>query len=156
MYKSPPWRGLCMHTSILRVYTSIPTCAYTYISQRQTKEVKRTRGRFYGRFCGGQGAGAQRNLMALFGPLRCIKELNHPAPPLPPHPYRPLDRTRKKSTAPYKVHNISLRFIKITALRQADIPIMMIPFTILSFHQIQIWKPYTQIPIPMPRIKSLV
>jgi hypothetical protein len=30
----------------------------------------------------------------------------------PPHPYRPLDGTIKKSTAPYKVHNIRLRYIK--------------------------------------------
>jgi len=38
------------------------------------------------------------------GTLRCIKEL--------PHPYRPLDWTIKESTAPYKVHNIRLRYIK--------------------------------------------
>jgi hypothetical protein len=34
MYKSPPWRGLHVHTSIICVHTSIPTCAYTYVSQR--------------------------------------------------------------------------------------------------------------------------
>jgi hypothetical protein len=33
---------------------------------------------------GGRGAGAKRNLIALLGPLRCIKELNRPAPPPPP------------------------------------------------------------------------
>jgi hypothetical protein len=30
----------------------------------------------------GGGAGEQRNLITLLGLLRCIKELNHPAPPL--------------------------------------------------------------------------
>jgi hypothetical protein len=29
-----------------------------------------------------------------------------------PHPYKPLNGTIKKSTAPYKLHNIRLRYIK--------------------------------------------
>jgi hypothetical protein len=40
------------------------------------------------------------------------QELNRPAPPPPPHPDSPLDGTIKKSTAPNKVHNIRLRYIK--------------------------------------------
>jgi hypothetical protein len=52
---------------------------------------KKPRGRFQGPYCGGWGS-------------RCIKELSRPA--RAPHPYRPLEGTIKKSTAPYKVHNI--------------------------------------------------
>ncbi len=40
----------------LRVHTSIPTCAYAYVSQRKTKEVKSPPGRFQGPYCGGWGS----------------------------------------------------------------------------------------------------
>jgi hypothetical protein len=33
---------------------------------------------------GGGGAGEYRNLITLLGPLRCIKELHHPARAAPP------------------------------------------------------------------------
>jgi hypothetical protein len=39
-------------------------------------------------------------------------------PPPPPHRYRLLDGTIKKSTAPYKVHNISLLYIKYLNFRK--------------------------------------
>jgi hypothetical protein len=68
MYKSPPWRVLCVHhTSIICVHTSILTCAYTYVSHRKAKEVKSPRGKFQGPCCGGGKH------------VQCIKELNRPA-----------------------------------------------------------------------------
>ncbi len=33
MYRSPPWRGLRVQPIILRVHTTIPTCAYTYVAR---------------------------------------------------------------------------------------------------------------------------
>ncbi len=50
----------------LGMHTSILTYAYTYVSQRWTKEVKSPPGRFQGPYCGGWGS-------------RCIKKLNRPA-----------------------------------------------------------------------------
>jgi hypothetical protein len=43
-------------------------------------------------------------LWVFLGLLKLI--LIGPPPPPPPDPYRPLDGTIKKSTAPYKVHKI--------------------------------------------------
>ncbi len=40
------------------------------------------KGGFRAHTVGGGGAGEQRILITLLGLLRCIKELNHPAPPL--------------------------------------------------------------------------
>jgi hypothetical protein len=33
MYKSPPGRGIRVHTSIISVHTSIPTCAHTMLAR---------------------------------------------------------------------------------------------------------------------------
>jgi hypothetical protein len=39
MYKGPPWRGLLVHTSIIRVHTSIPTCAHMLARDRPRKAL---------------------------------------------------------------------------------------------------------------------
>jgi hypothetical protein len=52
-------RPMCANQhNTLRVHTSIPTCAYPYVSQRYTKEVKSHEGGFRAHTVGGAGAGA--------------------------------------------------------------------------------------------------